>query len=149
MTIIIFLETLALLSCVVFTGIAAYISLVEHPARMECGAEIAAKVFGPFFRRAVLLLAALALIAGLSGLLTGLFLIDARWFWGAGIISSVLPFTVYVLMPTNRKLLAAPKNLDRTDTAQLLKTWGRLHALRSLLGVAATAIYVNASLLVR
>ncbi len=34
-------EFIAVLSCSLFAGAALYISLVEHPARMECGAEIA------------------------------------------------------------------------------------------------------------
>jgi hypothetical protein len=30
-------EFVAMLACGLFTGAAIYISLVEHPARMECG----------------------------------------------------------------------------------------------------------------
>ena len=35
-------EFIAVLSCSLFTGAAVYLSLVEHPARMEWGVEIAA-----------------------------------------------------------------------------------------------------------
>jgi len=35
-------EFVAVLSCSLFTGASVYINLVEHPARMECGVEIAA-----------------------------------------------------------------------------------------------------------
>jgi hypothetical protein len=35
-------EFIVVLACALFTGAAIYISLVEHPARMECGVEIAA-----------------------------------------------------------------------------------------------------------
>ncbi len=34
-------EFVAVLACGIFTGAAVYVSLVEHPARMECGVELA------------------------------------------------------------------------------------------------------------
>ena|SRR2546422_1123682 len=45
-------EFVAVLACGLFTGAAVYVSLVEHPARMECGIEIAATEFPPSYRRA-------------------------------------------------------------------------------------------------
>lgn len=35
-------EFVSVLACSLFTGAAVYVSIVEHPARMECGVEIAA-----------------------------------------------------------------------------------------------------------
>lgn len=57
-------EFLATLACSVFAGAAVYITLVEHPARMACGIEIAATEFSPSYRRATVMQASLA-IAGL------------------------------------------------------------------------------------
>jgi hypothetical protein len=45
-------EFVAVLACALFTGAAFYINLVEHPARMQCGVEIAATEFAPGYRRA-------------------------------------------------------------------------------------------------
>src|SRR5438128_3938576 len=45
-------EFVAVLACGLFTGAAVYVSLVEHPARMECGVEIAATEFPPSYPRA-------------------------------------------------------------------------------------------------
>jgi len=45
-------EFVAVLACGLFTGAAVYISFVEHPARMECGVEIAATEFPPSYPRA-------------------------------------------------------------------------------------------------
>ena len=44
-------EFVAVLTCGLFTGAAVYVNLVEHPARMECGVEIAAAEFSPSYRR--------------------------------------------------------------------------------------------------
>jgi len=37
----------AILACTLFAGAAIYINLVEHPARLSCGTEIAAKQWAP------------------------------------------------------------------------------------------------------
>jgi len=45
-------EFVAVLACSLFTRAAVYLSLVEHPVRMECGVELAAAEFPPSYRRA-------------------------------------------------------------------------------------------------
>ena len=65
---------LATLCAALFAGAAIYISLVEHPARLECGTELAATEFGPSCRRATILqasLAALGLLAGVTAWVQG------------------------------------------------------------------------------
>jgi hypothetical protein len=59
-------EFVAVLACGLFTGAAVYVSLVEHPARMECGVEIAATKFRPSYRRASVMQASLAALGLLS-----------------------------------------------------------------------------------
>jgi len=41
------LTLIATLACVLFAGAATYINLVEHPARLSCGTEIAARQWAP------------------------------------------------------------------------------------------------------
>ena len=48
-------QFLTVLSCGLFAGAAVYITLVEHPARMECGTELAATEFRPSYRRAAVM----------------------------------------------------------------------------------------------
>jgi hypothetical protein len=38
-----------------FSGAALYVNLVEHPARMSCGPEIALREFAPSYRRATIM----------------------------------------------------------------------------------------------
>ena len=45
-------EFVAVLACALFAGVAIYITFIEHPARMQCGVEIAATEFAPSYRRA-------------------------------------------------------------------------------------------------
>jgi hypothetical protein len=42
----------AVLACTLFAGAAIYINVVEHPARLSCGTEIAARQWAPSYRRA-------------------------------------------------------------------------------------------------
>jgi hypothetical protein len=48
-------EFVAVLSCSLFTGAAVYITFIEHPARMQCGVEVAASEFAPSYRRATVM----------------------------------------------------------------------------------------------
>ena len=53
-------EALATLCAGLFAGAAIYVTFVEHPARLECGTEIAVTEFGPSYRRATLMQASLS-----------------------------------------------------------------------------------------
>ncbi len=135
-------EALATLCAGLFAGAAIYITFVEHPARLECGTELAATEFGPSYRRAAVMQATLAAI-GLAAALVA-------WVQGRGLtvliagllLGGVIPFTLLVILPTNKRLL--DPNLDRksAEAAVLLARWGRLHAVRSLLSALAFALLV-------
>lgn len=56
------------------------------------------------------------------------------------------PFTIFGIMPTNNKLMVIDPSAATPEVRQLIKTWGYLHAVRSALGVAATLIFLKASL---
>jgi hypothetical protein len=134
----------ATLACALFAGAAVYINLVEHPARLSCGTEIAARQWAPSYRRATVMQASLAVVAAVAGL--------ARWLGGGGpwwavgalAIGAVVPFTLLVVARTNRQLLEPGRDLGSPATRDLLVTWGRLHAVRSLLSVVATLAYLIA-----
>ncbi len=54
-----------------FAGAAIYFNLVEHPARLACGPELAVREFAPSYRRATGMQASLAFLGCLAGLLAG------------------------------------------------------------------------------
>jgi hypothetical protein len=134
-------EFIAVLSCSLFTGAAVYISLVEHPARMECGVELAATEFPPSYRRATVMqatLAALGLVSSVAAWLAG------ATFWclvGGVVLGTVIPFTLIVMFPINKQLLSPA--LDRRAQAErLLTRWGVLHAVRSILSGLALLLFL-------
>jgi Domain of unknown function (DUF1772) len=98
-------EFIAVLGCSLFTGAAVYLSLVEHPARMECGVELAAAEFAPSYRRASILqatLAAMGLVSSIEAWLAGA---SFLWVVAGALLGSVIPFTLIVILPTNKQLL--------------------------------------------
>jgi Domain of unknown function (DUF1772) len=135
-------EFVAVLSCSLFTGASVYINLVEHPARMQCGVEIAATEFAPSYRRATVLQAtsaAVGLISSIAAWLAG----ATFWWLVAGVmLGSVIPFTLLVILPTNKLLLSPTLNKRSVDAERLLARWGRLHAVRSILSGIALLLFL-------
>lgn len=60
------LELIAMVSAGLFAGAAMYITFVEHPARLECGTELAVTEFVPSYRRATIMQASLAALGFLA-----------------------------------------------------------------------------------
>ena len=132
----------AIMSCAIFSGAAIYINVAEHPARMECGTELATTVFGPSYARAATMQASLAIIATIAGISVAVTGGSWLWYVGASLIFFVVPFTFVAIMPTNKQLLDPERDRSSTETAALLKKWGMLHGIRSIASILATLIYV-------
>lgn len=132
----------AALACSLFAGAAVYINLVEHPARLSCGTEIAATQWAPSYKRATVMQASLALAATLGGLARWWTEGGVAWLCGSLLIFSVVPFTIFVILPTNTRLLEPGRDRGSAETRALLEAWGRLHAVRSGLSFAASCIFI-------
>ena len=135
---------IAVLAAALFAGAAVYVSLVEHPARMECGTELAATEFGPSYRRGAVMQASLAVVGTVGGLACFAAGGGQLWLWGGLAIFAAIPFTLVVIFPTNKRLLEPGRDRRSAETRALLLTWGRLHAVRTLLGLASAALLVAA-----
>jgi len=135
-------EFVAVLACGLFTGAAAYVSLVEHPARMECGVEIAAAEFSPSYHRGTIVQVTLASVCLLSSVAA--WLAGATFWWVvAGVLQvSVIPFTLIVILPTNKQLLNPALDRRSVQAGQLLTRWGRLHAVRGALSGLALLLFL-------
>jgi hypothetical protein len=135
------LGTLALTSASLFTGAAVYISAVEHPARLRLDEPAQLTQWKPAYQRGTLMQASLAAIAGLCGLLA--FFGDWNWRWllGGALIAANWPFTLRVIMPVNKQLMAIDPKAAGPASRALLVKWGRLHLVRTLLGAIATLLF--------
>jgi hypothetical protein len=136
---------LALITAALFTGAAIYVSVVEHPARMQLDDTSLLVQWKPAYARGAVMQASLAIVGFLLGLLA--WWQSGNWLWltGALVLVANWPYTLVIIMPVNNGL----KGLDPAHGAlarPLLETWGKLHAGRSALGVAATLLYLLASL---
>jgi Domain of unknown function (DUF1772) len=135
-------EFIAVLSCALFSGAAVYITLVEHPARMQCGVELAATEFAPSYRRATVMqatCAALGLLASIAAWLAG----ATIWWLVAGVLlGAVIPFTLIAILPTNKRLLDPTLDKRSAEAERLLARWGGLHAVRSVLSSVALLLFL-------
>ena len=140
------LELVALFCTGLFAGAAIYVSLVEHPARLECGPALAIAEFGPSYRRGAVMQASLAVVGCLAAV--------AGWTQGSAtsvliagvLLGSAVPFTLIAIRPTNKRLLEAGLDRGSPEAAALLARWGRLHAVRSVVsGVAFLLLALHRS----
>jgi hypothetical protein len=135
-------EFVAVLACSLFAGAAVYLTLVEHPARMECGVEIAATEFPPSYRRATVMQATLAAVGLLSSIAAWLAGATFWWLVAGALLGSVIPFTLIVILPTNKLLLSPTLDRQSAETERLLSRWGALHAVRSVLSGLALLLFL-------
>jgi hypothetical protein len=137
------LEIIALTAAGIFTGGALLVSVAEQPARLALEDQPMLVEWRKSYDRAAPMQASLALLTGAAGL--------AAWWmegsdWalaGAVTILACWPFVLIVVMPVNRKLKSLA--LDQASSARpVVERWGRLHAVRSALGILATFAFAMA-----
>jgi hypothetical protein len=136
------MQILATLACAIFAGAAVYINLVEHPARMSCGTEVALAEWAPSYRRATWMQAPLAVLGSVCAVLAWLAGSNVWWLIGGVLLGLVIPFTFLVIMPTNKRLLSPAFNQRSDETGRLLEHWNNLHSIRSVLSGLALIIFL-------
>jgi hypothetical protein len=109
---------------------------------MECGTELAATEVAPSYRRATAMQASLAAVGLLSSIAAWLAEASIRWVVAGVLLGSVIPFTLIVILPTNKQLLNPTLDRRSAETERLLARWGRLHAVRSILSTLALLLFL-------
>jgi Domain of unknown function (DUF1772) len=135
---------LATLVTALFTGAAIYINLVEHPARLSCGTAAALQEWRPSYKRATAMQASLAVAGALLAVAAWWSGAGASWLFGAIALGAVVPYTLIVMFPVNKRLERADLDPSSPEALRLLQTWGRLHAIRSALSFLALVLFVTA-----
>ncbi len=135
-------EVITTLATGLFVGAAIYINLVEHPARIEGGTAAAVRGFGASYRRGARLMGSLIMLGGFSAMAVWLTGSSAWWLAGASLLLMLIPYTLLLVLPINNRLLSPDLEKDSERVAKLLVRWGRLHTVRSLLGLMSFLIFI-------
>ena len=135
-------QLLALVTAAAFTGAAIYVSIAEQPARLELDDKALLAEWKPSYAHGAVMQASLALVSTAFGLLAFWMTRDWRWLAGALVILANWPYTLLVILPVNKRLNATPLDAANGETRDMIKTWGKLHAWRGALGLAATVVYL-------
>ena len=137
---------LATVAAGLFAGAAVYVTAVEHPARVECGQLLAIKEFGPSYRRGAVMQGGLAVVGLLSSAVAWYQGSGLGWLVGGLLLGALIPFTLVVIKPTNRRLLDPGLDSGSGEARELLSRWGRLHAVRTVVGVTVFVASVAMSM---
>jgi hypothetical protein len=119
---------LALTIAAAFTGAAIYINFVEQPARLQLDDRSLLAEWKPAYKRGHMMQASLAVVGGLFGFVAYFNELDWHWLFGAVVLLANSPYTMFVIMPTNRRLMDTPPEAVSAETRRLLERWGALHA---------------------
>lgn len=134
------LEDLATLATALFSGAAVYITLVEHPVRMSCTTQIAVAQWRPSYHRATLMQASLAVMGTVLAIAAWLRGDGLVWLLAGVIFGAVIPFTLLIMWPTNKRLEDERLDISSAEARNLLVRWGELHTVRSVLGLFALSL---------
>jgi hypothetical protein len=136
----------ALATAAIFFGAAFYVNFAEQSARLSLDDRSLLAEWKPAYKRGFIMQASLAVIGFVLGILA--WWQTSVWLWliGALVLLANWPYTLLVIMPTNNTLMVTAPVQANLETRQLIRKWGRLHAVRTALGLAATLIFISAAL---
>lgn len=129
-----------------FAGAALYINLAEQPARLGLDDRAMLAEWKTAYKRGTRMQAPLAVLGFLFGMLAWWQSGNLVWIASAILMIANLPVTFLVIWPTNTRLMQTDLQAAGPDSRTMIIKWGRLHGIRSALGVGATAASLSALL---
>lgn len=133
----------------IFAGAAAYISFSEVPALNDSGPNELWRFFPYMYSNAAKMQATLAVISGTTGIIYSLRIADASpilskvWLGAALSFVGIVPYTLFVMMPTNKRIIQSNKTLENDAEKQaLLNKWTKMHLVRTVASLAGFSAMV-------
>jgi hypothetical protein len=87
--------------------------------------------------------APLALIGSVAALLAWRLRGSTAWLIGGSLFLLVVPFTLIVIWPTNKRLESQELDVCSEEAGLLLQRWGWLHAMRTILSGVAFLVFLS------
>lgn len=136
------LEVAALVMATAFASAAFYVSTVEHVARMRLPIAAAHAQWQPAYKRGAVMQASLAALGSFAAFGAAYLSGDWRWWLAGAVLLANWPYTLIIIKPINDRLLQTQPESANDATRTLLQRWANLHAVRTVLGAAATLIMI-------
>ena len=139
MTDILIIINLTLMAMVFGYGFSA--SAVSYPAMMASRRDTAVDYFNPFFHKSAHLQLGLSL-AVIPVSLTISYL-TGNWWWliGAIVLQISGPYTIFILMPVNNRIMAENADIHSEQMTKDLGSWGRLHFPRTIIAAVIFILF--------
>ena len=137
---------LAMIAATIFAGAAFYVNFAEQPARLSLEDRALLAEWKPSYERGAMMQAPLAVVGFLLGMLAWWQVGLIGFLIGALLIIAPWPWTLIVIKPVNDALLATELNKAGSQSRALVIKWGGVHAVRTAMGVLATAAFFWACL---
>ena len=114
-------------------GIALTATVIVHPILVMAKKVTAIEVFKPFFDKTHIWVLVLSIIVTLLALAYSIMTANWWWFGIAMLMHLNGPYTVFFMMPLNRRLMDEGVDPLSEQTASDIQKWGGLHLVRTIL----------------
>lgn len=135
------LAVAALTLAALFSGAAIYVLVAEHPARRRIEPQAQLIQWKSSYANGAVMQASLAALSGAAGIALWMRWSDMLFLAGGVVMLGAIAYTLAMMWQLNNRLKATPPEAASTETIAVLGSWGRLHLGRTLIGLAATALY--------
>jgi hypothetical protein len=132
----------ALTVAALFAGAAFYVSFAEQPARLGLDDRALLVEWKRAYARGLAMQAPLAIVGFALGAMAWWLTWRHVFLIGAILLLANWPWTIFVMMATNRALMTTETHEISPNTRALIVKWNRLHTVRITLGVLAILAFL-------